>query len=84
MSAPAVKDRTAHQFEPCPAGDGYVVIDTTTGHEVTSVRAFERATEDASALNHALAYSRIALGRALGALQDDEDDRYDVEVHAYA
>lgn len=82
---PKVKDRSAHQFEPCPAGDGYVVLDGTSGHEVTSVRSFERAVQDASALNNAIAHSRAALGRALGALEDDEEPSYfDVEVHAYA
>lgn len=66
---PPAYSRRAHQFEVNPAGGGYEVLDTTTGHPVSGVLAFEQASEEARILNGSFAHSRRALCASLGAVE---------------
>lgn len=84
MNAPVVKNIQASQFEAIAAGDGYVVIDTTRGREVTPEQPQALAQQNAARLNTAISHSRKQLALALGAINDDERDDYGAEVHTYA
>lgn len=60
-------------FEAIPTGDGYAVIDASTGHPVTGERpSHQSAAATAVILNRAAAAGGRALARALGCVEDDE------------
>jgi hypothetical protein len=70
----ARQDSNVAQFDVDPCGDGYVVVDTTTGHPMTSTpRSHAKARQDAGTLNQAIIHGRRALAVALGAVEEDDE-----------
>lgn len=66
-------------FDAVPAGDGWEVIATDTGHPVTRSReSHQSAAATAQILNRAAAAGGSALARALGCVESGEPDSWAV------
>lgn len=62
-------------FDTLPCGDGWAVVDATTGHPVTRPRDTpQSAAATATILNRAADQGGRALARALGCVDDSESD----------